>query len=150
MTAVKTYIPLLMIGLILTGCGGETTPTMQKATPAAQPASAPARPPDENAAGDAVRKVIEAQSTYFKVNRRYALTFDELIEARMLTSEPSAAQSGYDFKLRPAADARTYKLSVVPSDSKAAATARHFFTDQTGVIHADTGKEATADSPVVK
>jgi hypothetical protein len=47
---------------------------------------------DESAAPDAVRKTLEAQSTHFKLNRRYALIYDELTEARLLKSEPSAAE----------------------------------------------------------
>jgi hypothetical protein len=122
---------------------------MQTNTPKASSAPAATHAPDETATIDAIRKVVEGQATYFKVNRRFALSFDELLEAHLLTSEPSAAQLGYEFKLRPAADAQTYKLSAVPSDASAN-SARSFFTDQTGIIHAETGKEATADSPALK
>ena len=90
-------------------------------------------------------KINQAQSDHFKRNRRYALSFDELVEAHLIAAEPRAAQSGYDFKLRPAADAQTYKLSVSPAN--ASTTARYFFTDQSGTVHAETGKEATVDSP---
>jgi hypothetical protein len=144
MHPVKTNVALLILGVVLVACSGDTTPT----TPTKTAAPATSISPDENAALDALRKTNEAQATYFKINRRYALTYDELIEARLLQSEPLAAQTGYDFKLRPAADAQTYKVLVVPSDSRAAA--RHFFSDQTGVIHSETGKEATADSPEVQ
>jgi len=145
MAAMKTWIALLLFGLILTACGSGSTPTMQTNS---QPAAAPPPPrkgPDETAALDAIGKINAAQSTYFKVNRRYALSYDELIEAHLLMNEPTAAQTGYEFKLRPAADAQTYKLSVGPA--VAFAPARHFFTDQTGVVHAEDGKDATADSP---
>lgn len=117
-----------------------------KAQPAAgQPA--PAKAPDENAALDAIAKINEAQSNYFKRNHRYALTLDELIEGRLLNSEPTTAQTGYEFKLRPAADAQTYKLSAAPAASSP--TARHFFTDESGVVHAEDGKDATAGSPKI-
>ena len=125
------------MGLLL-GCGNSATPSMQSAAP---------KPPDEKAALSAIAKTNEAQTTYFKVNRRYALTYDELVEARFLAAEPSASQTGYDFRLRPAADAQTYKLSVSPAALSPAAP--HFFTDQSGVIHTEAGKEATADSPVL-
>jgi uncharacterized lipoprotein YmbA len=138
---------LIILGLVLAGCSGES-PTMQPKSSAASTSSETARPPDENAALAVVRQTNEAQATYFKINRRYALTYDELIEARLLNAAPSA-QTGYDFKLRPAADAQTYRLSVVPSASGATA-ARQFFTDQTGIIRAETGKEASADSAEVK
>jgi len=106
---------------------------MQGNKPEAAPSAPAARAPDEKAAQDTLRKINEAQSTYFKLNRRYALAFEELVEAHLLTSEPSSAQTGYDFKLRPAADAQTYKLTAVPADASAAG-AKSFSTDQTGAI----------------
>jgi len=133
---VKTWVALLFLG-ISAACGADTSPT-----PAAT------RAPDETAALDVLHKAGEAQATYFKINRRYALTFDELVEAHLLSADPSTVQTGYDFKLRPAADAQTYRLLVVPGNSTTGA--RHFFTDQTGVIRAESGKEASADSPEVK
>jgi len=144
----KNGMALLMMGILLGGCSSPA-PTTQSNAPATFATPAAAKPADENAALDAIRKTTEAQATYFKVNRRYALTYEELVEAHLLASEPSAGQTGYDFKLRPAADAQTYKLSVVPADS-GATTVRRFFVDQTGVIHADAGKDASAESPVVK
>jgi hypothetical protein len=148
MPAVKTRILLLVLMSALSGCGSGTTSNTQTSSTAASASSAAAKAPDENAALDTLRKISEAQSTYFKVNRRYALAYDELVEAHFLSSEPGAAQTGYEFRLRPAADAQTYKLSAAPADSSAAA--RHFFMDQTGTIHAETGKDATVDSAVVK
>ena len=105
------------------------------------------KPPDERAALDTIAKIGDAQSNYFRRNRRYALTFDELIEAHLLNSDPDSAKSGYDFSLRPAADAQTYKLSVSPTASKT--NARHFFSDESGGVRAEIGKDATADSPKV-
>jgi hypothetical protein len=96
-----------------------------------------------------IRKINDAQAAYHKMNRRYALAYDELMDAHLLESPPSSAQTGYRFDLRPAADAESYRLSVVPADSNAA-SAKHFFTDQTGAIHAETGKDATMDSPAVQ
>jgi hypothetical protein len=144
MTAVKTILIPLFLVLVLTGCSNDT-PT-RKTVVQTRPTS---KPPDENAALDALRKINDAQSTYFKVNRRFALTFDELVEARLLRSEPSGAETGYDFKLRPAADAQTFKLFVIPTDANSTA-ATYLFMDQSGVIRAQIGKEATADSPAVK
>ena len=134
--------------MTLAGCGGNTPPTQtggNTAVAAGQVSNAKA--PDENAALDAIAKINEAQSTYFKRYRRYALTFDELLEAHLLKSEPTAAQTGYDFNLRPAADAQTYKLSVTPAAPSP--TPRHFFTDQSNAVHAESGKDATPDSPKI-
>ena len=96
---------------------------------------------------DAIAKINEAQSSYFKRNRRYALTLDELVDARLLKAVPTTAETGYDFTVRPAADAQTYKMIVSPVP--ALSTARHFFTDQSGAVHAENGKDATADSPKI-
>jgi hypothetical protein len=129
-------IPLLLLAILVAGCGaGNTSPA----------STAPAA--DENAALDALKKTNEAQALHFKINRRYALTYDELLESRLLNAAP-AAESGYDFRLRPAADAQSYRLIATPAGN--AAAARHFFTDQTGVIRAETGKEATAASAELK
>jgi type II secretory pathway pseudopilin PulG len=133
------WIPIVMM---LSACGGNAPPSPAPAT-----TTSSAKAPDEKAALDAVAKINEAQATYFKLNRRYALTFDELTDAHLLNSEPTSTQTGYDFSLRPAADAQTYKLSVIPAAPSA--TARHFFTDQSGAVHAETGKDATSDSPKV-
>jgi hypothetical protein len=145
---VKSWIILAILGMAA-ACSGSTTPTMQTNAPRGSPSANAAKAPDENVAVDTLHKITEAQSTYFKLNRRYALTYDELVDAHLLSSEPSAVQTGYEFKLRPAADAQTYRITVVPADS-GFATARQFFTDQTGVIRAEAGKEASASSPEVK
>jgi type II secretory pathway pseudopilin PulG len=137
MQRVKTLTFSILVTLLLGGCGGSAT------TPSAQTPAAAA--PNETAALDAIAKINDAQANYFRRNRRYALNFDELVEAHLLNADPAASQTGYDFKLRPAADAQTYKLSVSPSGSSA--TAKHFFTDESGAVHADTGKDATEDSP---
>jgi hypothetical protein len=133
---------------MLAGCGGNTTPSMQttvkEATPA-QPSSSKA--PDESAALDTIAKVNDAESSYFRRNRRYALTFEELVEAHLLNSVPAPVQTGYDFTLRPSADAQTYKLAVNPAASSP--TARHFFSDESGTVRAEAGRDATADSPKI-
>ena len=148
MCAVKrptALLALLIWGLLLSACGAETNPS----APASSPAAA-TKAPDEAATLNAIRSISEAQATYFTINRRYALTLDELLESRLLSSAPSSAETGYEFKLRPAADVQTYKLSVVPSSPNTTAAVRYFFTDQTRVLREETGKEATAGSPPVK
>jgi len=145
---VKTVLVLLCGALILTACNNNT-PTMKTEVKTGPAPAGTAKAPDENAALDALRKINAAQATYFKINRRYALTFDELVEARLLNAEPSAAATGYDFKLRPAADAQTFKVSVTPAGTPDIGI-KYFFMDQTGVIRAESGKEATAESPPVQ
>jgi len=148
---VKTAIALIalsIVGIVASGCGTDT-PTAQNKASSSASSPAAVRAPDEPAAIDALRKINEAQSFYFKMNRRYALSYDELVEAHLLKTEPSSAQTGYEFKLRPAPDAQTYKLYVAPADSAAGAS-RHFFADQSGSIRAETGKDATPESPVTQ
>jgi hypothetical protein len=137
--SMKTFIALVLLGL-LAACSNTPAPSMQS--------SAAAKAPDESAAIAAIAKINEAQSTYFKLNRRYALALDELVGARLLEAEPEASQNGYDFKLAPAADAQTYKLVISPATASPAV--RYFYTDQSGVIHAESGKDATGTSPVIK
>ena len=144
----KTRLALLFAGLFLTACGNSSTPSNSGSNAAPTPAApTPAAPTNlnERAALDVIGKINEAQVTYFKLNRRFALTFEELIDAKLLAADPTTTQSGYEFKLRPAADAQTYTLAAVPA--VASTDARYFFTDQSGIIRAETGKDASADSP---
>jgi hypothetical protein len=145
MTAVKIYSTWIALAMmfLLAACGGDTPATQTTAPGAAEPSKAP----DEKAAISALMKISEAQSVYFARNRRYALAFDELVEARDLDAEPTAAETGYEFRIRPAADAQTYTVSATPASS--AAPTQHFFTDKTGVIHGEANGPANAQSPVV-
>lgn len=146
MTTVKTLKTCIapVVLLVLVGCGGETSTTPSPAPPAA----ATSKAPDENAALDALAKIHEAQSVYFKRNRRYALAFDELVEARDLKAEPTTSDTGYEFRMRPAADAQTYSISAAPASPSTRYSAPHLFTDQTGVIRGEQNIAATAQSPV--
>jgi hypothetical protein len=137
----KAWIVALIAALLM-GCGGGDAAKTE--TPS-DPAPPPSKPPDERAALEALATANEAQGLYFKRNRRYALTFDELVESRFLKSEPTAAETGYSFRLRPAADTQTYTMTASPV--AAASNARYLFTDQTGVIRAEVDKDATAESP---
>ena len=102
------------------------------------------KPADENAAVQFLSDLSKAQNDFHLRTRRYALTTDELIDAHFLKAEPSD-KTGYDFTMRPAPDAESYVIIAKPL--QAAAAAHSFFMDQTGVIHAEVGKEATASSP---
>jgi hypothetical protein len=146
MRARTCWLPIV---LILVACGEKTAPATSSGGNAAAPAAQEAanvKAADETTVLDAISKINEAQSNYFKRNRRYALTLDELVEARLL-KDISTSQMGYDFTLRPAADAQTYRMSANPVNASSAA--RHFFTDQSGAVRAENGKDATADSPKI-
>src|SRR5687768_9463352 len=122
----------VFLTIVLAAC--ESTPQQEQK---AAPPPAPARPPDENAALTAIKKVNEAQEAYFFRNRRYALTYEELKDGHFLTEVPTVANTGYDMRLRPKADASGYTILAAPSPSSAAA--RHFFSDQTGTVRAEQG-----------
>jgi hypothetical protein len=147
MRARTCWLPVV---LILAACGEQTTPVGNSGGNAAAPvaqAAANVKAADEAAALDAISKINDAQSNYFKRNRRYALTLDELGDARLIKVIPTSSQTGYDFTLRPAADAQTYTMSANPVNVPS--SARHFFTDQSGAVRAKNGKDATADSPKI-
>jgi hypothetical protein len=143
-------LTVFLAALILAGCGN-STPSMQTNAPQTAPAAQPAtKAPNESAALNAIAKINDAESSYFRRNRRYALTFDELVDAHLLNSVPTSAETGYDFTLRPSADAQTYRISVNPAaPSPSSAAARHFFTDESGAVHAEAGRDATAESPKI-
>src|SRR5262249_6338291 len=112
-----------------------------------QPSTQPvieAKPADEAATIRILGEVNQAQADYMKRNRRYALMYDELIESHVLQQEPSKDATGYEIKLRPAADAPSYRVVATPLSPSP--NTRYFYTDKTGVIRAEQGKEATADS----
>jgi hypothetical protein len=135
-------LALILVSLV-TACSppAEPEPIQQEVTAAA------ARPADEQAALAILAEINKAQADYFIRARRYALTYDELIEALFLKVEPSADLTGYDIRLRPAADAGRYNVIATPLAPSA--ETRHFFTDQTGVIRAEQGMNATSESPAV-
>jgi len=139
---------VFFVVMILGGCGGQ--PAARQATEVRQAPATSREAPDEIAAVAAISDVNTGQKTYFARNRGYALTYEELIEARFLKEEPTVQNTGYDIKLRPAADAATYTVVGIPSPPTASSPgARHFFSDQTGIIRAEERKDANAQSPAI-
>jgi type II secretory pathway pseudopilin PulG len=124
---------VLVLVLFLSSCG-QSSPQ----TPAAKPA-------DERAAIAALNDINQAQKDYFRRYRRYALAYDELVAEHLLKEEPTA--SGFDLQMKPSADASRYAISANPTGPSG--SARHLFTDQTGVVRAELGKDATAESPAI-
>ena len=147
MQPVKSVITFLVI-IILTGCAGEpqAPQTPQETSISPRPATAQ-KAPDEPAALAAIAQVNAAQKDYIGRYRRYALTYEELTAIFFLREEPTVQKTGYEIKLRPAADAASYIVLAVPSAPSPAV--RHFFSDQTGTIRAEQGKDATAQSPAI-
>jgi len=92
-------------------------------------------------------EINSAQADYLRRNRRYALTYDELMDAHLLSEEPSKSASGYEINLHPAADAESYTIEAKPVPPSA--SARFFYSDKTGIIRAEQGREATSSSPPI-
>jgi uncharacterized lipoprotein len=140
---------LLLIGLAilaLAGCSG--SPPAPQQQPQAQPAPAPEpKEPNEAATMEAIAAVNAAQKNYIARYRRYALSYEELMQGVFLKEEPVAEKTGYEIKLRPSADAARYTIIATPANHST--TARHFFSDQTRDIRAELGKDANAQSPTV-
>src|SRR5688572_7790578 len=109
------------------------------------PAAPPEKAPDENAAIEALEAVNQAQQDFIRRTRRYALTYDELVRDYLLKEKPTSETTGYDVILKPSPDAVSYTIIATPGSD--AEKFRHFFTDKTGVIRAETGRAATAESP---
>jgi len=140
----KSFAIILGV-LVLAGCaGGSSTPAQTPTQTAALP---PQKAPDEDAAIAAIGAVNAAQKTYLARYRRYALTYEELMQVLFLKEEPTPEKTGYQIKLRSAADAARYTILAAPAMPSTAA--RHFFSDHTGDIRAEQGKDANAQSPTV-
>jgi len=130
---------VLVVLLTLAGC---TNAPADKSGPTT--VQIPTPKADDTAAVKALKEVYLGQELYLQRNRRYALTFDELVESHILQQDPSKSAGGYEISLHPAADAESYTLAATPVSPSA--SARYFFTDKTGVIRAEQGKEATSSS----
>jgi hypothetical protein len=110
--------------------------------------SAPPLPaPDEAAAIAALKAVNQAQQDFIRRTRRYAQTYQELVDAHLLAEAPAVAKTGYEITMRPSPDAVSYTLAARPG--RPDPPARQFFTDNTGVIRAELGREPTAASPEI-
>ena len=131
MPLLRAALVLSLIAALLVSCSSET------------PKPPNAKPPDESAAIAALKDLNRAQADFIRRTRRYAQRTEELIADHLLTAEPSAA--GYTLSMFPSADAVSYTARATPAQP----AARHFFTDQTGVIRAENGKPATAESPEI-
>jgi len=130
MHILRRMLSLWMAASLLAAC------SVKPATP-----DGASRAPDEAAALVALKDINSAQADFIRRTRRYAQTTNELIVDRLLSGEPRA--EGYTIQMLPSADAVRYTVTAAPQ----APNARHFFTDETGTIRAETGKPATANSP---
>ena len=114
-------------------------------TPA--PQATMSQPADDAGAVKALKEINSAQADYQHRTRRFALSFDELIQAHLLNQDPSKSVSGYEINLHPSPDAESYSLTATPMSSGSAA--KYFFSDKSGVIRVEQGKDAGAASPPI-
>ena len=133
MKKLRTVLTLLLVVSVLFSCSTETT------------SSKTTKAPDDAAALVALKEINRGQADFIRRTRRYAQNLDELIAQHLLSAEPTVAETGYDFLMRPSPDAVSYTVTATPT----APEARHFFSDQTGVIRAESGKPATSISPEI-
>jgi len=138
MRLLRTMFLLVLATSLVLSCASDTAPPPT-------PVPTPVKAPDESAALTALMDINRAQSDFIRRTRRYAQTFDELIADHLLTAEPTVEGTGYEFHMRPSPDAVSYTVTATPSTAES----RHFFTDQTGTIHAESGKPATDKSPAI-
>ena len=144
MQLVKSILIFLFVMTLIACTGPPQAPQETNISPG--PAT-PQKAPDESAALAAIAAVNSGQKDYIGRNRRYALTYEELLEGFFIKEEPTVQNTGYEIKLRPAADAASYIVLAVPSTPSP--EIRHFFSDQTGTIRAEQGKDANAQSPAI-
>jgi hypothetical protein len=136
----KRICMLLILGLA--GC----SEAPKSSTPAAaQPTMS--QPADDAGAVKTLREINTAQANYQHRTRRFALSFDELVEAHLLNQDPAKSISGYEISLHPSADAESYTLAATPTTP--GTNAKYFFSDKSGVIRVEQGKDAGAASPPI-
>jgi hypothetical protein len=131
MRIIRGILSLWIAASLLVSCSSEKPSAPEVA----------AKAPDETAATAALKDINRAQADFIRRTRRYAQSTDELIADRLLSGEPAA--DGYTVQMLPSADAVSYTVTATPRTPDG----RHFFTDKTGVIRAETGKPATPESP---
>ena len=102
---------------------------------------------DDAGAIKSLKEINSAQADYQHRTRRFALSFDELVQAHVLNQDPSKSVTGYEISLHPSPDAESYSLTATPTVS--GANAKYFFSDKSGVIRAEQGKDANAASPPI-
>jgi hypothetical protein len=129
---------LLAILLMASGCGQRPEESVTPASPKVS---------DEAAAVAMLKLINQAQQDFIRRTRRYALTFDELVEARLLSARPDPLTTGYNVRLRPSPDAVSYTVIATPANP--GPSARHLFSDNTGKVRAEADHEASAASPEV-
>ena len=103
----------------------------------------PAQSNAEAAALGYMRTVAYSQNVYKKKHGAYATSLAALVGSHSFTRRMVSTDRG-DYTVKFQSTGRNYSLSLVPKTFDAAH--RAFYMDETGVIRAEAGKPATAQS----
>jgi hypothetical protein len=135
---------IVTVALLVLVCGCSVPPDKNAPTTV----QIPSKQPDDAAAVQALRDINTAQAAYLQRNRRYALSYDELLDSHLLKGDPSKSASGYDINMHPSPDAESY--TAVASPLSRSAEVKSFYMDKSGIIRVERGKEATPSSPPIQ
>ncbi len=126
-----------------------SAPLAQTPAPAYQPKSGndPARSDSEDLALRYMRVVIQAQHKFNKQYGHFATSLTELVHSGNFTKRMVDPHRG-DYTVSFKGKKDSFMLSMTPQHLDA--QHRSFYAEDDGKIHADEGKPADADSPLVK
>jgi hypothetical protein len=126
-----------------------SAPIGQTPTPAYQPKSTndPARSDSEDLALRYMRVVIQAQHKFNKQYGHFATSLTELVHSGNFTKRMVDPHRG-DYTASFKGKKDSFMLSMTPQHLDA--QHRSFYAEDDGKIHADEGKTADADSPLVR
>jgi hypothetical protein len=92
--------------------------------------------------------VYEAIKGYLKITGKYPSGFDAMIRTGLLDPRFSSGDwVYYHYIYKKGEDGKSFKLQASPMGN--AFTDMHFFLDQTGVLHASDGMNASAEDPAI-
>jgi hypothetical protein len=147
-TAVPKIVPLLLASLLsLTVLTGAQEPAAQTAYQPKFPGD-PARSEAEAGALGYMRVVLRAQQLYKKRHQKYAPSLLALAGTGSLTKRMARTTDRGDYAASFRSKKDGFSLSMIPKQYDD--QHRAFYAEEDGVIHAEEGQPATAQSPKVK
>jgi len=139
----KRKITTLLMALLLAGCMAAVAQTpYQPKFP-----GDPARSEAEAGALGYMRVVLRAQREYKKKHDHFATTLTDLVHSGSFTRRMTNPERG-DYTVSFQTKKDGFTLEMVPKQYDA--EHRAFYAEDDGVIHAEEGKPATAESEKVK
>ena len=147
----RNRIAVVIIVLVTMAALAQTP--AEQAPPAPQPAyqpkfaGDPAHSDAEAAALGYMRTLVGAQRIYYKRHQSYATSLHQLAGQGSFSRRMERTDRG-DYTVHFRSTGKAYALSLAPRQYDAAH--RAFFTDETGVIHAEEAQPASKNSPELK